>query len=289
LPRGQDCPLLPAEGRKRPITGALVKATATGAMLGTPLYMSPEQIMGEPLDARTDQFAFAVAAWEAVCGGRPYDGTTVEDLRDAIVSGHQIAPKRRVPARIRRVLSRGMAADAAARWPSVRALIKALRSAERRPRVVAAIAGAAVAAGAVATWALWPAPDPEAVCDDAGAEVETIVPGQIVDEAAAAARRGGTSGDAEAALLIRSARELRTGYRAFARNACLAETRGHWSPQIAQASRDCIAFRAHTFREILAIAPQRATQPSDIVQIIGHAETFGACSDHTRLGVAPLM
>src|SRR5688572_21047476 len=139
--------------------------TATGTVLGTPAYMAPEQIDGGELDARTDQYAFCVAAWEALCGERPFQGTNTAELRDAIVKAQPQTGSRRVPARLRRVLARGLASVPAARWPSIRALLAALRSAQRRPRLIAAAAAATLIAAAVMTWRLWPETDPVAACD----------------------------------------------------------------------------------------------------------------------------
>jgi eukaryotic-like serine/threonine-protein kinase len=54
--------------------------TRTGAVVGTPAYMAPEQIRGRTVDARTDQFSFCVTLYEALFGERPFSGATVDEL-----------------------------------------------------------------------------------------------------------------------------------------------------------------------------------------------------------------
>jgi eukaryotic-like serine/threonine-protein kinase len=54
------------------------KLTATGQMVGTPTYMSPEQAMCEPFDHRTDQFAVGVIAYELLAGTLPFDGSAID-------------------------------------------------------------------------------------------------------------------------------------------------------------------------------------------------------------------
>ena len=59
-------------------------ATTTGQLLGTPYYMSPEQILGEEVDARTDIWSLGVLAFEALTGMRPFEGVTVGAITLAI-------------------------------------------------------------------------------------------------------------------------------------------------------------------------------------------------------------
>ena len=59
----------------------------TGGLAGTPAYMAPELWAGSVADARSDQFAFAVSLFEGLCGARPHGGTTLVELREAIVAG----------------------------------------------------------------------------------------------------------------------------------------------------------------------------------------------------------
>lgn len=77
---------------------------------GTPVYMAPEQLTGEALDARADIFAFSVALWEALYGARPFSPDGPGGLLGAIAEGPR-EPKRDpgVPEHVRRALTKGMA------------------------------------------------------------------------------------------------------------------------------------------------------------------------------------
>ncbi|MBA3453430.1 MAG: protein kinase [Deltaproteobacteria bacterium] len=109
--------------------------TTTGTLLGTPAYMSPQQLRSEPVDARADQFSFCVAAWEALHGTRPF---SVKDSVDAV---RELAatietrvlppppPGSTVPDAVRTVLARGLSPDPAERWPHMTSLLAALEAA----------------------------------------------------------------------------------------------------------------------------------------------------------------
>jgi hypothetical protein len=144
---GEDA--LPDPGAGVLVPGAL---TRTGAVVGTPAYMAPEQLRGGPIDARADQFSFCVALWEALHGKRPFPDTpcrgddSIDARLDAIAAGPARPPQRRDrPAWIAPLLVRGLAADPAGRWPSLQSLLDAIAARRRRrpwPRWLAA--GAAV-------------------------------------------------------------------------------------------------------------------------------------------------
>jgi len=130
--------------------------TRTGALLGTPRYMAPEQFLRATTDAKADQFAFCVAAYDAICKTRPFIGGEFEDLRANVLTG-QIQPPRpeaNAPKHLVRALARGLATSPAKRYPSMNELLAELRRDPwrwwRRGGLAAALA-AVVAVTAVTT------------------------------------------------------------------------------------------------------------------------------------------
>jgi tetratricopeptide (TPR) repeat protein len=113
-----------------------VALTRTGALLGTPLYMAPEQLLGLRTDARTDQFSFCVALYHALYGERPFATESLKALLESVTTGRMREPpkKARVPAYLRRLLLRGLARRPDDRFPSMAELLAALRADPRRRR-----------------------------------------------------------------------------------------------------------------------------------------------------------
>jgi len=100
--------------------------TRMGALLGTPRYMSPEQLGGESATSRSDQFSFCVSVWETLFGEHPFVAGkwTPEGAITAMAADQVREPgSRPVPARAVRALVRGMRCDAASRWPSMVELV----------------------------------------------------------------------------------------------------------------------------------------------------------------------
>jgi serine/threonine-protein kinase PpkA len=73
-------------------------STQTGVLLGSPYYMSPEQALGEPLDARSDFYSLGVICYEMLTGSKPYTGATAME----VLQQHVSAPVPALPAALAR-------------------------------------------------------------------------------------------------------------------------------------------------------------------------------------------
>jgi len=99
--------------------------TATGSSMGTPSYLSPEQIRGERLDARSDLFSFGLVLYEMVTGQRAFAGNTAPVIRDAVLN-QPIVPVRQlnpeVPSELERIITRSLEKDRERRYASAQDL-----------------------------------------------------------------------------------------------------------------------------------------------------------------------
>lgn len=105
------------------------KLTDTGVVLGTPEFMSPEQVRGLPIDARSDQYAMGVLGFEILTGILPFPGgstqqTMLHRLTDQPRSLLSVRPD--APAALDRILARAMAREPADRFSDMTAMGKAL-------------------------------------------------------------------------------------------------------------------------------------------------------------------
>jgi tetratricopeptide (TPR) repeat protein len=142
-----------------PAVPADAALTMTGELLGTPLFMAPEQFAGQRTDARTDQFSFCVALYQALYGEHPFRAGALATLMADVAGGavKPAPPRTAVPVWLRRVLLRGLSTDPAQRWPSMDALLDALERDPARARrrfVAGAVGVGVVAALAAGVWGM---------------------------------------------------------------------------------------------------------------------------------------
>lgn len=139
-------------GDPMPALQRMARLTVSGAIMGTPAYMSPEQLGGRPTDDRSDQFSFCVVLYEAIWGQRPFAADDLLSLKEVLCAGAPAEPPHTsdVPVRIWKVLARGLASDPADRYPDMGALLDALeRGASQRRwlQSLAIMAAASVVVG----------------------------------------------------------------------------------------------------------------------------------------------
>ena len=162
-------------------TGAVAKErlTRTGALLGTPAYMAPEQHDARPATDKSDQFSYCTALYEALYGQLPFAGESMTEMIVAVLEGRVSPPPpgHRVPQWVHQIVLRGLSVDPQRRYPSMGALLDALGRdsvARRRRRLGlgAAFAGIGLLGFGLAT-AVNP-PEEPAACGDAREELVNL-------------------------------------------------------------------------------------------------------------------
>jgi tetratricopeptide (TPR) repeat protein/predicted Ser/Thr protein kinase len=114
-------------------TGGTDTLTVTGAVLGTPAYMAPEQFEAGEITAASDQYAYCVALYEAAWGKRPHEGRSLPELANRVLDGTPPRPttEGKAPPHVRSAILRGLSRQPSDRFASMTELLAVL---ERRPR-----------------------------------------------------------------------------------------------------------------------------------------------------------
>jgi len=106
--------------------------TDTGVVMGTLIYMSPEQARGLPLDARTDIFSFGVVIYEMMTGRLPFDGANQNEILASILGEKEPAPlaryMREVPPELERILTKALRKERDERYQTMKDLLLDLKS-----------------------------------------------------------------------------------------------------------------------------------------------------------------
>ncbi len=115
--------------KERRADPAIQKLTATGIILGTPEFMSPEQIRGKPLDARSDVYALGIVAFEMFTGRLPFQGRNAQEMMIARLRGtptllRQVLPD--LPAGLEQTLAKSLQTNADDRYATAVEFAEAL-------------------------------------------------------------------------------------------------------------------------------------------------------------------
>ena len=125
-----------------------------GARPGTPPYMSPEQVRGDPVDARSDLFAVGVILYECITGARPFSGDTNSEILSQVIHFHPPQPSKlnqNVPHELDKLVMKALQKELDARYQSaidlledLRALYARLQAENRKPvqRLIVRVASA---------------------------------------------------------------------------------------------------------------------------------------------------
>src|SRR6201984_2006020 len=122
--------------------------TQPGSAIGTLTYMSPEQVRGEPLDARTDLFSFGVVFYEMVTGVQPFRGDTSGVIANAILERAPVPPVRLnpdLPPKLEEVINKALEKDRKLRYQNagdIRTDLQRLKRDSESDRAAAAVAEA---------------------------------------------------------------------------------------------------------------------------------------------------
>jgi tetratricopeptide (TPR) repeat protein len=255
--------------------------TRTGAVMGTPLYMAPEQHLGERADARCDQFAFCVSLWISIFGSRPFRGETMAALAMSVTKGQlQSMPRNpRLPPRVRAAITRGLASDPKDRFPTIDELLSELDVGAQRRRTFAFAGsglGLAAAIGGLFAWQLRGEAEPS-LCEQSGDRIERAWnESRAMD---ATARFAKTDAD-------KTWHELRDTVDRHAGEWKSAQRQICTEPEIDLEKMACLDWRLQeleTFSELLAKAPPEKLHL--IAQGAAALESAAACSNRKALAL----
>ncbi|TMQ06831.1 MAG: serine/threonine protein kinase [Deltaproteobacteria bacterium] len=266
--------------------------TVDDAVMGTPGYMAPEQYAGVAVDARTDQFAFTCALYEALHGQRPFAGDPGA-IRDAVLAGRPLAHPRDLPAWLRRILERGLETERERRFASMAELVAALEAdpaAARRRRAVAISVAAVVVVvgGGYAATAARDRDQQLAACREVPDELAGTWDGPRKAAIAAgfgvAERPGRARTWAKLEQLVdHRAAALRTARE----QTCLASARGEQSPVLAAKRGACLDDRRDELVALAGLMGRRDTDPASLIAAARQLQSIDRCSDTDRLAGEP--
>ncbi|MBK8266505.1 MAG: tetratricopeptide repeat protein [Nannocystis sp.] len=269
-------------------TSALaIRMTQTGAVMGTPVYMAPEQYEGHA-DARSDQFGFCAALYEALHGQLPFSAASMIEQRDAVAAG-RIDPAPRgatVPAWLRAVVLRGLAPEPERRWPDMAALLDALADdpALRRRRWGAALLITGLLAGGAAS-VVWATQQQAQVCKGFEARLAGVWDDTRRSEVRSAIEGTGLSYAADTAVRVEQRLdEYTTQWVAVRGEACEAHQRGEQSGELLDLRMRCLDERLqHVAVTVGVLSEANEEVVRKAVEAVVGLPSLDRCSDEQAL------
>ncbi len=291
----RELPRLGGAGLDVPAESAVDPAlTNAGELLGTPRYMAPEQWHRQSIDARTDQFAFCVALWEALYGVSPFRGQSILELATAVTLGQVelVRSRRKVPSWLHRVLQRGLMPDPDQRFPSLEALLRAVQRRQagtRSRRLLLALAAVLVVVAGALLWQRGRQQQRVAACEAAGAEIDAV----WNDETRASLRAallatGGPYAASSADRMVPWVDRWTAQWRTSRAQVCVEELAGTRTPQHAAHATACLGDRRDELTALLAVL---ATADADVlpyaVPAVAGLSLLAPCSERAALERRP--
>jgi eukaryotic-like serine/threonine-protein kinase len=224
---------------------------------GTPAYMAPEQLAGQVIDTRTDIFAFCVTLHQLLFGVLPFEGASIDQVREAMLAG-RIGPQpagREVPKRIQRLLARGLMADPALRPASMEEVATVLEAdPSRSRRRVLVVTSVLLSLGAAFWGGTYLTASPERACHTGQRRIEEAWNARW---RAAIGRRFGQVGLSGAwPALERRLEAYAAHWRALHSQTCSASGQRGFTPHVRDLRLACLAARRATLQVFTAALPE---------------------------------
>jgi serine/threonine protein kinase/Tfp pilus assembly protein PilF len=260
-------------------------------VIGTPVYMAPEQRKRGVIDARADQFSFAVAAWELLYGERPFEGTDAASYAASAAAGRLRTPppKSDVPAWVRRALTRALAPAPADRFRTMDELLAALSADPASRRRTLAIAGVATGLVVLAAIGLARRPAEAPRCQGGRAQLAGVWDGAARARLEAAFVATGRPYAADAHARVAARLDARgDAWVAMHRDACLANDRGEQSDALLDLRMACLERRRGELAAMIGeltegVDAERVSRALDAVSALPDVAT---CADREALTAA---
>jgi len=263
-------------------------------IIGTPVYMAPEQRERGVIDSRVDQFAFGVAAWELLYGERPFEGTDATTYV-ANQKAHRLRPPppgNDVPSWVRRVLVRALAPAPGDRYRTIDDLLRELGSdpAVQRRRIVVGLAATALIL--TAGFALTRGRGGEDACANASRHLQGAWDADATARLAAAFDATGKDYAADTLERVRGALAGKAdAWASMYQQACRATRNGAQSEALLDLRMGCLDRRRDELRALvdeLGAGPD-AARLELAVEAVGKLPDVAACADRDSLAAVVPM